>query len=83
MLNDVCQFCNRDTRLLAGTAVAMLISVAPDSKSGTSSVASLLQVTSMGKHLCISMPALHRHQEYYALQVTSRVCIHGSVYIYL
>ncbi|KAK3538827.1 hypothetical protein QTP86_015956 [Hemibagrus guttatus] len=40
------EVCNRDTRLLAGTAVAMLISVAPDSESGTSSAFSLLQVTS-------------------------------------
>ncbi|XP_058231705.1 thyroid adenoma-associated protein homolog isoform X2 [Hemibagrus wyckioides] len=39
------EVCNRDTRLLAGTAVAMLISVAPDSESGTSSASSLLQVT--------------------------------------
>ncbi|XP_060763342.1 tRNA (32-2'-O)-methyltransferase regulator THADA isoform X2 [Neoarius graeffei] len=43
ILGDVC---NRDTRLLAGTAVAMLISVAPDSESGTSSALSLLWVTS-------------------------------------
>ncbi|XP_047675030.1 thyroid adenoma-associated protein homolog isoform X1 [Tachysurus fulvidraco] len=39
------EVCNRDTRLLAGTAVAMLISVAPDTKSGTTSASSLLQVT--------------------------------------
>ncbi|XP_017580907.2 thyroid adenoma-associated protein homolog isoform X1 [Pygocentrus nattereri] len=37
---------NRDTRLLAGTAVAMLISTATDSESGGSSAWSLLQVTS-------------------------------------
>ncbi|XP_035385990.1 thyroid adenoma-associated protein homolog isoform X1 [Electrophorus electricus] len=37
---------SRDTRLLAGTAVAMLISTATDSESGSSSSWSLLQVTS-------------------------------------
>ncbi|KAK1792285.1 hypothetical protein P4O66_012240, partial [Electrophorus voltai] len=37
---------SRDTRLLAGTAVAMLISTATDSESGRSSSWSLLQVTS-------------------------------------
>ncbi|KAL7836832.1 hypothetical protein AOLI_G00281160 [Acnodon oligacanthus] len=40
------QTSNRDTRLLAGTAVAMLISTATDSESGGSSAWSLLQVTS-------------------------------------
>ncbi|KAF5901036.1 thyroid adenoma-associated protein isoform X1, partial [Clarias magur] len=39
------QGCNRDTRLLAGTAAAMLISVAPDHESGTSAASSLLQIT--------------------------------------
>ncbi|XP_026787175.3 thyroid adenoma-associated protein homolog isoform X1 [Pangasianodon hypophthalmus] len=43
------EICNRDTRLLAGTAMAMLISIAPDSESGNSSALSLLQVTSMEK----------------------------------
>ncbi|XP_062874157.1 tRNA (32-2'-O)-methyltransferase regulator THADA [Trichomycterus rosablanca] len=37
---------NRDTRLLAGTAVAMLISTAPDSESGAASAWSFLQVSS-------------------------------------
>ncbi|KAI5613059.1 thyroid adenoma-associated protein-like isoform X3, partial [Silurus asotus] len=37
---------NRETRLLAGTAVAMLISAAPDTESGASAAMNLLQVTS-------------------------------------
>ncbi|XP_041856056.1 thyroid adenoma-associated protein homolog isoform X2 [Melanotaenia boesemani] len=38
------QCCNRDTRLLAGTAVAMLINTASESKAGGAAAWSLLQV---------------------------------------
>ncbi|XP_061585131.1 tRNA (32-2'-O)-methyltransferase regulator THADA [Cololabis saira] len=38
------QCCNRDTRLLAGTAVAMLINTASDSRAGGAAAWSLLQV---------------------------------------
>ncbi|XP_070821592.1 uncharacterized protein [Chaetodon trifascialis] len=37
--------CNRDTRLLAGTAVAMLINTAPESRAGEAAAWSLLQVS--------------------------------------
>ncbi|TMS04030.1 Thyroid adenoma-associated protein-like protein [Larimichthys crocea] len=39
------QCCNRDTRLLAGTAVAMLINTAPESRAGEAAAWSLLQVS--------------------------------------
>ncbi|KAM7391931.1 hypothetical protein PAMP_022578 [Pampus punctatissimus] len=39
------QCCNRDTRLLAGTAVAMLINTASESKAGGAAAWSLLQVS--------------------------------------
>ncbi|XP_054466849.1 thyroid adenoma-associated protein homolog [Anoplopoma fimbria] len=39
------QCCNRDTCLLAGTAVAMLINTAPESRDGEAAAWSLLQVT--------------------------------------
>ncbi|XP_068167990.1 tRNA (32-2'-O)-methyltransferase regulator THADA [Antennarius striatus] len=39
------QCCNRDTRLLAGTAVAMLINTAPDDRAGAAAAWSLLQVS--------------------------------------
>lgn len=65
MVDGVCQVCNRDTRLLAGTAVAMLISVAPDNESGTSAASSLLQITNTGEYLCTKASALHEHQERY------------------
>ncbi|XP_019956479.2 tRNA (32-2'-O)-methyltransferase regulator THADA [Paralichthys olivaceus] len=39
------QCCNRDTRLLAGTAVAMLINTAPESRAGGAAAWSLLQVS--------------------------------------
>ncbi|KAI3372852.1 hypothetical protein L3Q82_023303, partial [Scortum barcoo] len=39
------QCCNRDTRLLAGTAVAMLINTAPESGAGSAAAWSLLQVS--------------------------------------
>ncbi|XP_073321451.1 tRNA (32-2'-O)-methyltransferase regulator THADA [Pagrus major] len=39
------QCCNRDTRLLAGTAVAMLVNTAPDSRAGEAAAWSLLQVS--------------------------------------
>ncbi|KAL7392507.1 hypothetical protein ABVT39_025652 [Epinephelus coioides] len=39
------QCCNRDTRLLAGTAVAMLINTASESRAGEAAAWSLLQVT--------------------------------------
>uniref|UniRef100_A0A3Q3F285 Si:ch211-225b11.4 n=1 Tax=Labrus bergylta TaxID=56723 RepID=A0A3Q3F285_9LABR len=39
------QCCNRDTRLLAGTAVAMLINTAPESSAGEAAAWSLLQLS--------------------------------------
>ncbi|XP_070759925.1 tRNA (32-2'-O)-methyltransferase regulator THADA [Enoplosus armatus] len=39
------QVCNRDTRLLAGTAVAMLINTASESRAGEAAAWSLLQVS--------------------------------------
>uniref|UniRef100_UPI0037E75B27 tRNA (32-2'-O)-methyltransferase regulator THADA n=1 Tax=Semicossyphus pulcher TaxID=241346 RepID=UPI0037E75B27 len=39
------QCCNRDTRLLAGTAVAMLINTAPESGAGEAAAWSLLQIS--------------------------------------
>ncbi|KAM9743067.1 tRNA (32-2'-O)-methyltransferase regulator THADA [Menidia menidia] len=42
------QCCNRDTRLLAGTAVAMLISTAPESRAGGAAAWSLLQFSHTG-----------------------------------
>ncbi|KAM7018971.1 tRNA (32-2'-O)-methyltransferase regulator THADA [Tautogolabrus adspersus] len=39
------QCCNRDTRLLAGAAVAMLINTAPESRAGEAAAWSLLQVS--------------------------------------
>ncbi|XP_040011618.1 thyroid adenoma-associated protein homolog isoform X2 [Xiphias gladius] len=41
------QCCNRDTRLLAGTAVAMLINTASDSRAGGAAAWSLLQVSDL------------------------------------
>lgn len=43
------QCCNRDTRLLAGTAVAMLINTAPESRAGEAAAWSLLQVFHSGR----------------------------------
>ncbi|CAG5923171.1 unnamed protein product [Menidia menidia] len=45
------QCCNRDTRLLAGTAVAMLISTAPESRAGGAAAWSLLQFSHTGPWL--------------------------------
>lgn len=53
-LARVCQTYNRETRLLAGTAAAMLISVAPDGESAASSASSLLQLSSTGERLLYS-----------------------------
>ncbi|XP_056233315.1 thyroid adenoma-associated protein homolog [Seriola aureovittata] len=41
------QCCNRDTRLLAGTAVAMLINTASESRAGGAAAWSLLQVSAL------------------------------------
>lgn len=48
----VLQCYNRDTRLLAGTAVAMLINTAPESRAAEAAAWSLLQVSSTGGLLC-------------------------------
>lgn len=42
------QCCNRDTRLLAGTAVAMLINTASENGAGGAAAWSLLQVSHLG-----------------------------------
>jgi len=44
---------NRDTRLLAGTAVAMLINTAPDSGAGGAAAGSLLKISGSGSHASV------------------------------
>ena len=44
----VFQRSNRDTRLLAGTTVSMLINTAPDSRAGGAAAGSLLRISGSG-----------------------------------
>ncbi|XP_076007217.1 uncharacterized protein LOC143001471 [Genypterus blacodes] len=60
------QCCNRDTRLLAGTAVTMLINTSTDSRTGGAAAFSLLQVFHPG----MSPPQHHKHLEIYCVYMT-------------